>query len=63
MMNQGRYLNDDKVSRIVELLRHTDTQMCDIARRMGVSRSAVVLINKKHGIRTYGGKRITWQCA
>jgi len=48
----GRHkLNPAQIERIVSLLKSSDMTMLDIARRMGISGSAVGLINKKYGIR------------
>lgn len=57
-----RALSAHQIGRIVDLLRNTDMLQSDIARRMGVSRSAVQLVNKKYKIREYAGhNRATWK--
>jgi hypothetical protein len=60
MANQGRVLSEHQVRRIVSLLASTDMTIPEIALRMGCSRSAVVSVNRHHGIRNYNGHRSTW---
>ena len=60
MRSQGRYFSDDELQRIVMLLRETDMTLTDIAGRMGCSRNAVAVINRKFEVRLYGGKRTRW---
>jgi hypothetical protein len=64
MAVQGRPLNEAKVARIRHLLSATELSIPDIAVRMDCSRSAIVVINRRYGIRTYSGRRVEWQlCA
>jgi hypothetical protein len=63
MAHQGRVLSEHQVRRIVSLLATTDMSIPDIALRMGCSRSAIVSVNRHHGIRNYNGHRSTWTCA
>jgi hypothetical protein len=63
MANQGRVLSEHQVRRIVSLLASTDMTIPEIAQRMGCSRSAVVSVNRHHGIRHYNGHRSTWTCS
>ena len=63
MSRQGRKLSDVQIRAIVRLLASTDMQMCDIAERMGCSKSRVVWINRKYSVRLYAGKRSSWKMA
>ena len=56
MSRQGRSLSADEIEKIVRLLSTTDLYMVDIADRMGCSKSTVVTINRKYGIRAYNKK-------
>jgi hypothetical protein len=60
MANQGRSLTDYQTTRITTLLVSTDMSINDIAQRMGCSRSAIVAVNRKYGIRDYSGQRSRW---
>jgi IS30 family transposase len=60
MANQGRSLSDYQTTRITRLLASTDMSINDIAERMGCSRSAIVSLNRRHGIRAYSGQRTRW---
>ena len=61
MAVQGRALNEAKVARIRHLLSATEMSIPEIAVRMDCSRSAIVVINRRYGIRTYSGSRAQWQ--
>ena len=63
MAHQGRVLSEHQVRRIVSLLASTDMTIPEIAERMGCSRSAIVSVNRHHGIRNYNGHRSTWTCS
>jgi len=63
MSRQGRKLSDVQIRAIVRLLASTDMQMCEIAERMGCSKSRVVWINRKYSVRLYEGKRSSWKVA
>jgi transposase-like protein len=60
MRSQGRHFSNDELQRILMLLRETDMTLSDIAGRMGCSRNAVAVINRKFEIRRYDGKRTRW---
>jgi len=60
MANQGRSFTDRQLVKIIRLLSSTDLTINQIAERMGCSRSAVVGINRRHGIRDYSGRRSRW---
>ena len=60
MRSQGKHFSDNELQRIVMLLRETDMTLSDIAGRMGCSRNAVAVINRKFEIRQYDGKRTRW---
>jgi transposase-like protein len=60
MRSQGRHFSNDELLRIVALLRATDMTLTDIAGRMGCSRNAVAVINRKFDIRLYDGNRTRW---
>ena len=60
MRSQGKHFSDDELQRIVMLLRETDMTLTDIAGRMGCSRNAVAVINRKFEVRLYDGKRTRW---
>jgi hypothetical protein len=64
MAVQGRPLNEAKVARIRHLLFATEMSIPEIAIRMDCSRSAIVVINRRFGIRSYRRSRAQWQlCA
>jgi predicted DNA-binding protein YlxM (UPF0122 family) len=60
MARQGCVFSDRQVQTIVQLLK-TDMTAQQIADRMDCSRSAVININRKFNIRSYAGRRTTWQ--
>lgn len=59
-MKQGMNLTPAQIGRICYLLRETDMGMPAIAARMNLSRSCIVQINKRYGIRIYHGERLRW---
>jgi hypothetical protein len=61
MGKQGCVLHERDVQRIVSLLSSTDMTIPEIAKRLGCSRSTVVSINRRFAVRSYGGRRGTWQ--
>ena len=63
MSRQGCKLSDVQIKTIVRLLASTDMRICDIAERMGCSKSRVVWINRKYSVRFYEGKRSSWKAA
>jgi IS30 family transposase len=60
MANQGRSLDHVQLAKIVTFLSSTDMTIAEIATRMGCSRSAVASVNRRNGIRDYGGLRAKW---
>ena len=60
MRGKGRFFTDIEIGRIVSLLSHTDLSIAQIAGRMSCSVSAISSLNRKHGVRNYGGRRTTW---
>ncbi len=60
MANQGRSLDHTQLAKIVTFLSSTDMTIAEIAARMGCSRSAVASVNRRNGIRDYGGLRAKW---
>jgi hypothetical protein len=63
MAHQGRALSENQIRRIISLLASTEMTIPEIAERMGCSRSAIVSVNRHHGIRNYAGHRSTWTCS
>ena len=61
MAKQGCSLTCKEIETILVLLASTDTTIQAIAERMSCSRSAIVAINRKFQVRTYGGRRNTWK--
>lgn len=51
----------DKLDRILQLLRDTDLPMPVIAVRMGIGSGTVASINRRHKIRSYGGRHESWE--
>jgi hypothetical protein len=49
------------MEKILQLLRRTDMTLMEIALRMQCSYSAISGINRRHGVRNYGGRRSQWQ--
>ena len=60
MRGQGRYFTTVEISKIVQLLSSTDLSITQIAQRMSCSSNAVTVLNKKHGVRRYSGRRTVW---
>ena len=60
MANQGRFLTHREIIKISRLLASTDMPIAQIAERMGRSRSAILALNRKHGIRDYSRQRGRW---
>jgi hypothetical protein len=58
--SKGKYFGNDEVEKILLLLRRTDMTLMEIAMRMQCSHSAIAGINRKHGVRHYGGRRSQW---
>jgi hypothetical protein len=63
MSRQGCHLSDVEINTIIRLLATTDMQISDIAERIGCSRSVVAAINRKYRIRSYDGRRSSWNLA
>jgi hypothetical protein len=57
---QGRALTERQKQRIKQLLSETDLSLENIAESVGCSRGAVRDVNRKNGIRDYGGNRSRW---
>jgi DNA invertase Pin-like site-specific DNA recombinase len=47
MAGQGRMLSGDVIRRVIHLLASTEMTTSEIARRMSVSRSTILAINRK----------------
>ena len=58
--SKGKYFGNDEVEKILRLLRRTDMTLTEIALRMQCSHSAIAGINRRHGVRHYGGRRSRW---
>lgn len=63
MAGKGRPLSETQIRTIINLLASTDMEISAIAERMKCSRSVVVTINRREGIRLYSGKRCSWTVA
>jgi hypothetical protein len=61
MSGQGRYLSDLEIKSMIYLLSRTDMSIAQIAKRMNCSKSAILSINRRFGVRNYKGKRTTWE--
>ena len=59
--SKGKYFDIDEVEKILRLLRRTDMTLAEIAMRMQCSHSAIAGINRRHGVRNYGGRRSEWR--
>ena len=60
MSRQGVVIKDVEINKIVHLLYSTDLPIPVIAERMGCSRSTIVGVNRKYGIRCYAGRHNNW---
>jgi len=60
-MKKGVFFSEKEVNRIVWLLASTDMAIGEIAARMGCARSAIASINRKFQVRSYAGRRTTWE--
>ena len=60
MARQGCAFSEQEIQNAVRLLR-TDMTVGQIAARMSCSRSAVLAINRKFNVRSYAGRRSTWE--
>jgi hypothetical protein len=61
--SKGKYFGHDELEKILRLLRRTDMTLTEIAMRMQCSHSAIAGINRRHGVRHYGGRRSHWRVA
>ena len=61
MGTQGRYLSEETVYRIIQLLSTTDMTIHEIAERMSCGANAVGSVNRKFQIRQYEGLRSRWR--
>jgi hypothetical protein len=59
--SKGKYFGNEEVEKILRLLSRTDMTLTEIAMRMQCSHSAIAGINRRHGVRNYGGSRSRWQ--
>jgi len=59
-MPKGEPLTATEVKRVCRLLRETDTEISDIARRFNCSSYAILRINRAYSIRHYYGRRKSW---
>jgi hypothetical protein len=57
---QGTRLSAHELRRVKSLLANSDLSIDEIAKRIGRSKSAVFMINKKFNIRQYRGGRSSW---
>ncbi len=62
-MTQGVELVPEQITKIRKLLKQTDMNLADIAKRMECSRAAVQVINAKYKIRDYHGSRNRFELA
>lgn len=60
MAKQGCRLQKTEIRTIVRLLDSTDMTIGDIAERTGRSRSAIIAVNSRFGLRDYQGRRSAW---
>ena len=56
-----RFLSEDEINRIRQLLAATEVSYQDIADRMDCAKSTIVAINRRYSIRSYGGRRSHWE--
>jgi len=56
-----RFLSENEISRIRQLLAATEVSYQDIADRMDCAKSTIVAINRRYSIRSYGGRRTHWE--
>ncbi len=61
MTGKGRPLSEEELRRIASLLSSTDMSIQQIAERMARSNTAIITINRKLQIRSYSGRRTTWE--
>ena len=60
MARQGCPLQESEIRRIVGLLASTDMTLLNIAERTGRSHAAIAAVNRRFGVRAYGGRRSSW---
>jgi hypothetical protein len=56
-----RFLSEQEINRIQQLLVATELSFQNIADRMDCAKSTVIAINRKFSIRSYGGRRNYWE--
>lgn len=61
MARQGCALQEMEIRRIVGFLASTEMTIKEIAERTGCSRSTIIAINRRFGVRDYAGHRSTWE--
>lgn len=57
MGGQGRSLSEEKLQKILDMLKSSELNFVEIAERFGVSRSTVTQINLRYKVRNYNGTR------
>jgi hypothetical protein len=60
MAGKGRSMREEEVRRVIDLLASTEMTVAEIAARMMCSKSAIIVINRKHQVRQYNGLRSSW---
>ena len=56
-----RFLSENEINRIRQLLAATEVSYQDIADRMDCAKSTIVAISRRYSIRPYGGRRSHWE--
>ncbi len=56
-----RFLSENEINRIRQLLAATELSFQDIADRMDCAKSTIISINRRYSIRSYGGRRTHWE--
>jgi hypothetical protein len=56
-----RFLSEQEINRIQQLLAATELSFQNIADRMDCAKSTIIAINRKYSIRSYGGRRNHWE--
>jgi transposase len=58
---KGRAISPEEAQKVVILLATTGMTIEEIAKRMGLSKTTITGINRKHHVRDYEGNRSTWK--
>ena len=56
-----RFLSENEINRIQQLLAATELSFQNIADRMDCAKSTIIAINRKYNIRAYRGRRTHWE--